>query len=420
VPSLNSKTPKASVIIPCYNYGQYLDEAVDSVLHQTEQDFEIIVINDGSTDAATINLLQTYNKPKTKVIHTQNQGVAAARNRGISEAKGRYILPLDADDKIHATYLEKAIDILESSEKIGIVYCNVEFFGEASGIWDLPEYSFPEVLLYSLIVCSGVYRRADWQQVGGYNPNMKEVWEDYDFWLSLIEQGAEVVRIPEALFFYRRHGTSRDSVQSENIGKVVRSYAQLFRNHRDLYTDNIEVIFNQLVHANLTVQQLRSQLQPFQSLSQLDLNCLAAIEAQLKVFRLRDFNLIMFPDWQQSEKKIFAELKEVLRSLSCHPEKFQITLLIAAEGADLETANLMLSGVTIELLLSENLEVENGIEISVVSRLSEVEKYLLLNYCSARVGLQAESRGSLAAFNAEALPIVPVQTLQNLTLDPLT
>ena len=90
---------KVSVIIPCYNQGQYIEEAVKSVLAQTYQNFEIIIVNDGSTDEFTNKLLSDYDKQKTKVLHTDNQGLASARNNGIKVAKGKYILPLDADER---------------------------------------------------------------------------------------------------------------------------------------------------------------------------------------------------------------------------------------------------------------------------------------------------------------------------------
>jgi glycosyltransferase involved in cell wall biosynthesis len=98
---------KVSVIMPCYNQGQYIDEAVDSVLTQTYQNYEIIIVNDGSTDEFTNEKLKNYNKPKTQVIHTANQGLSAARNNGIHASNGEFILPLDADDKIANTYLER-------------------------------------------------------------------------------------------------------------------------------------------------------------------------------------------------------------------------------------------------------------------------------------------------------------------------
>ena len=184
---MTKSDPTVSVIIPCYNQGQYLDEAVKSVLSQTYQNFEIIVINDGSTDPETIEIIKNYQKPKTTIIHTKNQGVVASRNYAIELYQGKYLLPLDADDKIGNTYLEEAVKLLESNENLGIVYCEAEFFGQKTGKWELSEYQFPNILLSNMIFCSGFFRKFDWQQVNGYNPNMVYGWEDYDFWLHLAE-----------------------------------------------------------------------------------------------------------------------------------------------------------------------------------------------------------------------------------------
>ena len=126
-------SPKVSVIIPCYNQGQYLDEAVDSVINQTFKDFEIIIINDGSTDQFTIKKLKNYTKPKCCVIHSDNQGPSIARNIAIKRSTGEYILPLDADDRIGPNYLEEAVKILDNHNKIGIVYCDAELFGDGNG-----------------------------------------------------------------------------------------------------------------------------------------------------------------------------------------------------------------------------------------------------------------------------------------------
>ena len=114
---------KVSVVIPCYNQGAFIDDAVNSVLAQTFSDFEIIIVNDGSTDATTNALLERYSRPKTTVIHTENQGVCAARNTAIKAAAGKYILPLDADDKIEPTYLEKAVNVFDNHPETGVVWC---------------------------------------------------------------------------------------------------------------------------------------------------------------------------------------------------------------------------------------------------------------------------------------------------------
>ena len=242
---------KVSVIIPCYNQGEYIDDAVDSVLAQTFHNFEIIVVNDGSTDDFTNEMLKNYNKPKTKVIKTTNQGLSVARNIGISASCGDYILPLDADDKIGSTYIEKAVKILDENKNIGILYCEAEFFGEWSGKWELPIYNFFEFLCENQIFCSAFFRRDDYNKTNGYNSNMIYGMEDWDFWLSLIERGAGVLRIPEMLFYYRIKNNS----MVQTIDPKKKKYLQkiIVHNHPILYADNF---FNliQLFHENKEIK----------------------------------------------------------------------------------------------------------------------------------------------------------------------
>ena len=225
--------PKISVIIPCYNQGPYLDEAVESVLCQTFGDFEIIIVNDGSTDAATRTLLRDYARPRTRVIHTENQGLASARNTGIRAARGKYILPLDADDRIGPAYLAEAVRVLETRPHVGIVFCEAAFFGAKSGKWDMPDFSLEEMLIDNVIFCSGMFRRSDWERAGGYDPGMRYGWEDYDFWLTLIGQGRAVYRIPRTLFHYRI--TESSMLRSASRRRKARMFVRLFRKHRALY-----------------------------------------------------------------------------------------------------------------------------------------------------------------------------------------
>jgi glycosyltransferase involved in cell wall biosynthesis len=223
--------PKVSVIIPCFNQGEFVDEAVDSILAQTFQDFEIIVVNDGSTDNFTIEKLNSYAKHKTKVIHTTNQGLAAARNNGIRVSVGNYIL--DADDRIGNTYIEKAVEILDENKNIGILYCEAEFFGEKTDEWELPAYSFFEFLNENQIFCSAFYRRVDYNKTDGYDSNLIYGWEDWDFWLSLIERGVEVFRIPETLFYYRISNNSM--IHGMDFDKQNYSHNIIIRNHPILF-----------------------------------------------------------------------------------------------------------------------------------------------------------------------------------------
>lgn len=254
---MSEQCPTVSVIIPCYNQGEYLDEAVDSILAQTYQDFEIIIVNDGSTEAKTQEILESYNRPQTQVIHIENQGVAAARNLGIKAARGKYILPLDADDKIGTTYLEEGVKRLEADDNLGIVYCEAEFFGEKVGKWQLLEYKFPDILLNNQIFCSALFRKSDWEKVGGYKSEMVYGWEDYEFWLSLLELGRKVEKIPDTLFFYRQKNISKTT--ELNVNKIIYSYQKLYQFHRDLYGENIQAVFSEIVNLRESIEDLKSQ-----------------------------------------------------------------------------------------------------------------------------------------------------------------
>ncbi|VAW38426.1 hypothetical protein MNBD_DELTA04-229 [hydrothermal vent metagenome] len=238
-------SPRVSVIIPCYNQGQFIDEAVASVLAQSFRDFEIIIVNDGSTDEETCRILAGYDRPKTRVVATENQGLAAARNNGIREARGRYILPLDADDRIGSAYLERAVPLLDERAELGIVYCRAQLFGAVDTEWRLPQFSLEEMLLDNVIFCSALFRRQDWQRVGGYDPDLKYGWEDYDFWLSLLELGRQVCRIPEILFYYR---VSADSmVRARPRRHKLETFTAIYRKHQPLFSEHIEVWIDRLL-----------------------------------------------------------------------------------------------------------------------------------------------------------------------------
>lgn len=236
--------PKVSIIIPCFNLGKYIHTAIDSVLAQTFQDFEIIIVNDGSTDGETNQILDDLENLKIKVITTANQGLSNARNNGIEQAVGEYILPLDADDKIAPTYLEKAVRILDQNENIGIVYCRAEFFGVNNAKWELPDYELMQMLIDNMIFCSAFFRKADWKLVGGFKPTMIYGWEDYDFWLSIIELKREVCRLPEYLFYYRQR--SKSMINKMTNEHLYYSRQKIVENHKRLYLNNIPCILQHI------------------------------------------------------------------------------------------------------------------------------------------------------------------------------
>ena len=148
-----------SVIMPCHNDGLYIEEAVESLRQQTWKDIELIIIDDGSDDGSTVGIIESLVFPRKTILHTNHIGPAAARNRGIQEAGGKYILPLDADDKIDPEYIRRAVETMQSEPEVGIVYCHADLFGEASGKWDLPDYNLRSELLDNVIFVTAVFRK---------------------------------------------------------------------------------------------------------------------------------------------------------------------------------------------------------------------------------------------------------------------
>jgi len=240
--NLGSKTancPKVSVVIPCYNHGKFIDEAVDSILNQTFQDFEIIIVNDGSNDKFSISKLKNYNKPKTKVISIKNGGPSKARNVGIKNARGKYMLTLDADDKFHPSFLKKAVKILENNKDIGVVTCILQEFGERNKMWNPRGGNVKDFLIENNCCSGALFRKECWEMTGGYNETLLEGYEDWDFWILVTSKGWRVYSIPDVLFFYRFSDTSRNV---ENIRKHALLVSQIARNHKKIFQKYIDFI----------------------------------------------------------------------------------------------------------------------------------------------------------------------------------
>lgn len=227
--------PFISIVIPCYNQGHYLDEAVGSLLSQTWQNLEIIVVNDASDDLETIGILKNYHRPKTRVLNlTQNMGLPAARNAGVKEARGKYICCLDADDKLQATYLEKALAVMEVNAGISFVWPWTQVFGDEDRVWYAPQFDPHQMLFNNQAHPPAVFKRMAWQQTGGYCEKMREGFEDWEFWVRLTGSGYRGYRISEKLLHYRRvgHGFALRAAE-----KKEELFAQIKANNPALYVN---------------------------------------------------------------------------------------------------------------------------------------------------------------------------------------
>ncbi len=227
--------PSVSVIITCYNYGRYLEQCVRSVVSQTFTDVEIIIVNDGSTDD-TIDVAERLIAGTTthaiKLITQENSGQPAiARNRGIAEARGRYILCLDADDLIHPEMIRLCVRVLEERPDIAIAYTDRRDFDGVEQIVNAGEYNFQKLRYANHISYCALFRREVWEAVGGYRENVRGM-EDWDFWIAAGAKGFHGLRIAEPLFLYRRHDTG---VYQDVLRDSERIFANIVLNNAEVY-----------------------------------------------------------------------------------------------------------------------------------------------------------------------------------------
>jgi len=221
-----------SAIIPCHNYGQYLDFTVDSILTQTYSDIEIIVVNDGSTDEATIDKLRRYNKPHTRVIHQPQGYPSAARNNGFRHAMGEYLLVIDADDLLERTFIEKAVHVLKMNKDVGAVSSYVLHFGFKEHLWRPAGGGIDNFKHTINCGSAALIRRQAWLDAGGYNEKFIENYEDWNFWIDITKRGWSITILPEALFYYRSKERSRVN-DLRNTHDML--YARIRKMHPDVF-----------------------------------------------------------------------------------------------------------------------------------------------------------------------------------------
>jgi len=233
-----------SIIIPCFNHGRFLKEAVQSVLDQTVSVERIVVVDDGSDDTETHRALREVETMERVTVLTQkNQGPAAARNRAMEEVETPFVASLDADDRLLPEFVEKLLPRIHKKNTVGIAYGEARSFGTEEKVHQPRSYHFPDVLLDPCIYSTAIFRREDWEAVGGFREEMRSGWEDFEFWISLIELGREVVFVDEPVFEYRRHESSRDLNFSASKERILEAFETIYRHHRDLYSDHIRILF---------------------------------------------------------------------------------------------------------------------------------------------------------------------------------
>lgn len=226
--------PDISVIIPCFNTpAAFINEAVESVKqYSNSYVYEIIIVDDGSVNAETINYLDNINDPAIKVFIQENKGAAAARNTGFKNSSGNYILFLDSDDRILQSYIEKSIKVLSSNSAYGVVYGKARNFGDSSrdGIETQP-FDVVKLLINNQVPMCAVIKRQVWESVNGLDENLRQ-FEDWEFWLSVYKAGWKFFFLNQIVFEYRIQNNSFFSTVDDAYYKKTLAY--IYKKHWDL------------------------------------------------------------------------------------------------------------------------------------------------------------------------------------------
>lgn len=262
------KYPIVSIIVPCYKQAHFLAEALQSVIDQTYQDWECIIVNDGSPDdTERIALHWCTRDSRFQYLKKENGGLSSARNAGITRSAGEYILPLDADDILHREYLALLVPELQQNPSLAIVSCYSNFFIENSSNiihQQKPVGTTYHALLYeNNMMATSLYHKKYWVEVGGYDENMKHGFEDWEFWIAITKKGREYKFVEKFLFYYRK---SKKSMLIDTISNHVESNMEyVFKKHDEIYIaqfgTTMEHLFYLIKRHHISEQKMKNSLE---------------------------------------------------------------------------------------------------------------------------------------------------------------
>ncbi len=218
--------PLISVIIPFYNSPRYLKETLASLEAQTSQDFETILVNDGSDDPVSLRILdEVRQSQRAAVVDCEHRGLAAARNTGATLARAQLIMFLDSDDLLDPGALEKLCWTIAKHPEFAFVYSGVVHFGNIDAVC-YDEFDAARLQKENFLTATCVMRRDLYLELGGNDESMTETWEDYDFWLRLVDRGYIGKLFREPLFWYRRHATASSAQLVSSTGASIEAISK--------------------------------------------------------------------------------------------------------------------------------------------------------------------------------------------------
>ncbi len=269
---------RVSVIVPCYNLGEFLDEAVASVHAQTFRDVELVVVDDGSNEPRTQAVLERIAAAGTTVIRSANRGLPAARNLGIERTTGEYICCLDADDALAPTCLAESIQVFDTDPDIAFVSHWFDTFGDESWSWRPTRCDLAMLLDINTVNGAALVRRSIVTQVGGFDESMRDGCEDWEFWIRVTSAGHRGAIVPRVLYHYRRRKESMSRGMEES-GRRIDLYEGIVAKHEERYREHLlDLILarervTSYLHAGVdgTTRQIHDDIEPMLSMRKVEL-----------------------------------------------------------------------------------------------------------------------------------------------------
>jgi glycosyltransferase involved in cell wall biosynthesis len=254
----SSAVGTVACVLTTYNYGQYLGQAIDSLLAQSRPIDQIIVVDDGSTDNSAA-VAKSYGR-RVQLLEQPNSGVVIARNNGAKMASSDYLFFLDADDRLRPTYVAKLLSAMASARQseVAVAYCDFDYFGTDTGRVRACSWNAKKLLYRNYIIGAALMTKQAFDAVGGYSLelNQKVSFEDWDLWLSMLEAGYKGVYVPESLFEYRLHGHGRNGPALQRRSEMEQ---RLRRRHAELYSQPVNRLYLGLFG---TASRLRNRWRP--------------------------------------------------------------------------------------------------------------------------------------------------------------
>ncbi len=251
-----------AVVVTCYNLGRTIAESVDSVLRQTRPAAELVIVDDGSDDAYTLQVLAALERAGTRVVRTPNRGVCAARNTAVRSTSAPLVVILDGDDLLAPTYLETLGARLDANPDLDYVSCAQKGFGASSYVWRPPDPSIPESIVRGVVHASSMMRRAVWESVGGFDETIPRN-EVLDFWTTVLEHGFRGSVVDEPLLLYRvrpdsqYHTTITPAATAECMQAFYRKHWHTIASHaEDVFAGKEAFLIEQHEHQAHVVNQI--------------------------------------------------------------------------------------------------------------------------------------------------------------------